>query len=98
MTLSSRSEGEVRGDRVLLDAACAGDERAFGVLLARHRAGLEEACGLMLGDPKRTEQAMVATVLTAWRERGLASSCPSVRVWLYRIAVRECMEALGCPR
>jgi RNA polymerase sigma-70 factor (ECF subfamily) len=85
-------------ESVLLDAARHGDERAFGVLIERHRPGLEKVCCLMLGDPQQAEHAMQEAVLTAWRERGLAASSPSVRVWLYRIVVRVCSEALGWPR
>jgi RNA polymerase sigma-70 factor (ECF subfamily) len=80
---------------VLLDAARGGDERAFGVLLERHGPGLEEFCGLMLGDPQHARHAVQDAALTAWRERGLAPASPSVRMWLYRIAVRVCLEALG---
>jgi RNA polymerase sigma-70 factor (ECF subfamily) len=77
----------------LVDAACGGDERAFGVLIERYRPGLEQACGLMLGDPERSERVVREAVLTAWRECRLASDCSSVRMWLYRIIVRKCMEA-----
>jgi RNA polymerase sigma-70 factor (ECF subfamily) len=80
----------------LVDAACNGDEHAFGALIERYRPGLERACGLMLGDPQRSERVVREAVLTAWRERRLASGSSSVRMWLYRIAVRECMETLGC--
>jgi len=82
----------------LLAAACAGDEQAFGVLLERYRPGLEAFCGLMLGDPQHAHDAIEEAVLTAWRERDLAATSPSVRMWLYRIAVRACAEAPACPR
>jgi RNA polymerase sigma-70 factor (ECF subfamily) len=83
-------------DAALLAAARRGDERAFGVLLARHRPGLETMCGLMLDDPQRAEQALQDAVLTAWQERALPA--PSVEMWLYRIALRACDEALGGER
>jgi RNA polymerase sigma-70 factor, ECF subfamily len=88
----------VSDESILLDAACGGDERAFGALLDRYRPGLEEVCCLMLGDPQRAGEAMGETVVTAWRERRLAVASSSVRMWLYRIAVDVCMDALGCPR
>ena len=96
MTISSCGGHEELDESVLLDAACGGDERAFGVLLEHHRPGLEEFCGLMLGDPQQAEQAMREAVITAWRERDLAPASPSVRMWLYRIAVRECSDDLEC--
>ena len=70
------------------------DERAFHVLLERHRGGLEVFCVLMLGDPQQAEHAMRHAVLTAWRERALARASPSTRIWLSRIAVRVCSDAL----
>jgi DNA-directed RNA polymerase specialized sigma24 family protein len=51
----------------------------------------------MLSDPQHAEDAMRDAILTAWQDRGLASACPSVRMWLYRITVRECIKS-GCPR
>jgi RNA polymerase sigma-70 factor, ECF subfamily len=81
----------------LLDAACGGDEQAFGVLLERYRPGLEGVCCLMLGDPQHAERAMREAILTAWQERGRAPASSSVRMWLYRITVRACLEALREP-
>ena len=74
------------------------DERAFHVLLERHRGGLEVFCVLMLGDPQRAEHAMREAVLMAWRERALARASPSPRIWLYRIAVRVCSDGLESKR
>jgi|SRR5947209_5156486 DNA-directed RNA polymerase specialized sigma24 family protein len=73
---------------------CSDDERAFGVLVEDHREGLEVLCRLMLGDRELGERAMGAAVLTAWRERAVADASPSMRIWLYRIAVRVCEGAL----
>src|SRR5438270_11057730 len=98
MTISSSSRRDDEHEWALIEAACGGDERAFGVLLERHRPGLEEVCGLMLGDHRHAEDAMREAILDAWRERGLASATSSVRMWLYRITVRECMKSDGCTR
>ena len=70
------------------------DERAFRVLLERDRGGLEVFCVLMLRDRQRAEHAMREAVLLAWRECALARASPSTRIWLYRIAVRVCSDAL----
>jgi RNA polymerase sigma-70 factor (ECF subfamily) len=94
MTSSSFGEHGGPDEWVVLDAARRGDERAFGALLDRHRPGLETVCCLMLGDPRLAERAMREAALNAWRERGLAPASSSVRVWLYGIAVRVCLEAL----
>ena len=98
MTISSGGWREDGDEWALVEAACGGDERAFGVLLDRYRPGLEEVCGLMLSDPRQAEDATREAILTAWRDRDLAVTSSSVRMWLYRIAVRECMNSVGCRR
>lgn len=82
-------------EAALLAAARAGDENAFGVLLERHRRGLECYCHLMLGDPDAARHAIADTAMTAWRERAVVDPEASVRMWLYRVAVRVCCEAAG---
>jgi RNA polymerase sigma-70 factor (ECF subfamily) len=82
-------------EAALLAAARAGDEDAFGVLLERHRPGLESCCYLMLGDPDAARHAIADTAMTAWRERAVVEPEASVRIWLYRVAVRVCCEATG---
>jgi DNA-directed RNA polymerase specialized sigma24 family protein len=85
-------------ESVLLHAARAGDERAFGIVLDRYRRGLEEYCSLMLGEPRTAHEAFQEIVLIAWRERELMTAAVSARMWLYRIAVRVCVETLdGSP-
>jgi len=84
-------------EAALLAAALAGDESAFGVLLERHRRGLECYCNLMLGDRHAAGDALADTAMTAWRERALVEPEASVRMWLYRVAVRVCCEATGEP-
>jgi RNA polymerase sigma-70 factor (ECF subfamily) len=69
-------------------------EWAFHVLLERHRSGLEVFCVLMLGDRQQAEHAMREAALAAWRDRPLARALPSPRIWLYRIALRVCSDAL----
>jgi RNA polymerase sigma-70 factor (ECF subfamily) len=95
MATSTGGRSDDQDEWALLDAACGGDEQAFGALFARYRSVLETVCGLMLGDPQEAEDAMRDAILTAWRERGLASAHSSVRMWLYRITVRECMRSDG---
>src|SRR5580700_7265793 len=84
-------------EAALLASAQAGDETAFGRLLEHHRRELEHCCLLMLGDPDAVKHAIADTALTAWRERALVEPRTSVRIWLYRVAVRTCCEAAGDP-
>jgi RNA polymerase sigma-70 factor (ECF subfamily) len=81
-------------ERDLLAAACAGDERAFGRLVGRHRPGLGLFCHLMLGCPREAEELVQETVLRAWRGRERAEDRASARSWLYRIATHACLDEL----
>src|ERR671936_2965133 len=93
MTNSSSASGNEPDERALLDAARAGDEHALGLLLDRHRSGLELYCYLALGDRAKARSAMAETALAAWEERGEQEPATSARMWLYRLAVRVCSEA-----
>ena len=88
---SSASENEPE-ERALLDAARAGDEHAFGLLLDRHRSGLELYCYFALGDRAKARSALAETALAAWDERSEGGPATSARMWLYRLAVRVCSE------
>lgn len=81
-------------DSALLLAAQAGDERAFGRLLHRHRDGLELYCILMIGDRDMAGDLVAAAMLTAWRERGLACPQTAAEIWLYGVVTRECFRAM----
>jgi len=93
VTSSSAPSGNEPDERALLDAARAGDEHALGVLLDRHRRGLELYCYLSLGDRANARTALTDTALAAWEERGEGEPATSARMWLYRLAVRVCAEA-----
>ena len=92
-----RTEDDHRaGEPALLLAAQAGDERAFGCLLDRHRGGLELYCYLMIGGDRDSARHLLEdAVLTAWRERGLVGPHTKTRMWLYRVTSRVCIEAAG---
>jgi RNA polymerase sigma-70 factor, ECF subfamily len=85
-------------ERSLLAAARAGDERAFGRLVERHREGLEHFCLLMLGDRRHAKCVLEESVLCAWRERELVEPIATGRLWLYRFAVLACLEDLDARR
>ena len=78
----------------LLTAARAGDGRAFGCLVDRHRRGLETYCYLMLGCPHEAGDVVHETVLRAWRELSRVEHGGSARTWLYRIATNACLEEI----
>jgi RNA polymerase sigma-70 factor, ECF subfamily len=85
-------------EQLLLAAARAGDEEAFGRLVERHREGLELFCFLMLGDAHDGKCALEETVLCAWREHGLVEPIATARIWLYRTAMVACLEDLDGHR
>lgn len=82
-------------DRALLQAAQAGNEEALGRLVAPYRRGLELFCGLMLGDAKQAERAMVQTMRTASSEVTGIRSPAGIRMWIHRITARTCLQAVG---
>src|SRR4051794_11428699 len=82
MTSSKSARGNEPDEQALLDAARGGDERALGLLLDRHRRGLELYCYLALGDQTKARSALAETALAAWEERGDGEPATSARMWL----------------
>jgi DNA-directed RNA polymerase specialized sigma24 family protein len=78
----------------LLDAAQRGDELALARLLAPHWCGLKLFCGLMLGDADAADRALTETARTARSEAAVIESAAAIRMWIHRIAMRVCVEAI----
>ncbi len=77
----------------LLQAAAAGDERAFGELVEAHRAGLRAHCYRMLGSLPDAEDVLQDALLKAWRGLPGFEGRSSVRSWLYAIATNAALDA-----
>jgi len=78
----------------LLEHARAGDDRAFGELVAPYRAELHVHCYRMLGTVSDAEDLVQETLLAAWRGLTGFEGRTSMRSWLYRIATNRCLNML----
>ncbi len=63
--------------------------------LERHRAALTGHCYRMLGSPEEADDAVQETFVRAWRNLDRFEQRSSLRTWLYSIATRVCLDALG---
>jgi RNA polymerase sigma-70 factor, ECF subfamily len=78
----------------LLQAALAGDQAQFGLLVAPHVRELHVHCYRMLGSFHDAEDATQETLLRAWRHLHTFQGRAPLRAWLYRIATTTCLKLL----
>jgi RNA polymerase sigma-70 factor (TIGR02960 family) len=78
----------------LVGRARAGDGQAFGELVGPYRRELQVHCYQILGSAADAEDALQETLLAAWQGLAGFAGRASVRVWLYQIATRRCLNAL----
>jgi RNA polymerase sigma-70 factor (ECF subfamily) len=67
----------------------------FEALVAPLRRELIAHCYRMLGSSHEAEDMVQETYLRAWRAFGAFEGRSSVRTWMYQIATRTCLTALG---
>ena len=82
-------------ERELLEAARAGDEDAYRLLVEPHRRELHAHCYRMLGSVQDAEDALQEALLRAWRGLPRFEGRSSLRSWLYRIATNTCLDAIA---
>jgi RNA polymerase sigma-70 factor (TIGR02960 family) len=85
-------------DDPVVDAATAGDDAAFALLVERHRRELHRHCTRMLRSTERAEDVVQEALLRAWRARGTFSGRSTFRTWLYRIATNACLDEIRRAR
>jgi RNA polymerase sigma-70 factor (ECF subfamily) len=78
----------------LIERARAGDEQAFGELVGSYRRELQAHCYRILGSVLDAEDTLQETLLAAWQGLAGFEGRSSIRVWLYQIATRRCLNAL----
>jgi RNA polymerase sigma-70 factor, ECF subfamily len=79
----------------LLEAARAGDERAFRHIVESHHGELHAHCYRMLGSVQDAEDAVQDALLRAWRGLPRFDGRSELRTWLYTVATNVCRDALG---
>lgn len=78
-----------------LVSARAGDEAAFGRLVAPLSIELRAHCYRMLGSFHDAEDAVQDALLRAWRGLAGFEGRSSFRAWLYTVATRVCLDAIA---
>ncbi len=83
-----------RTDPELLAAHVAGDDRAFGVLFARHRDRLWAVALRTTGDPETAADGLQDGMIAAFRRAGSYRGDAAVTTWLHRVVVNACLDRL----
>lgn len=85
---------ESTSDRELLEAHVAGDDLAFGELIARHKDRLWAVALRTTGDPEEAADALQDALISAFRRADQFRGDSAVTTWLHRIVVNASLDRL----
>ena len=80
-------------DAVIASAA-AGDEIAFGRIVAANHEDMRRVCAFITRDDAIADDAVQAAWSTAWRKIGTVRDPKGLRPWLMRVAINEAKQVL----
>jgi RNA polymerase sigma-70 factor (ECF subfamily) len=78
----------------VVEMAAAGDEVAFGRLVAEHQAVMARVAFVIVGDRALAEDATQAAWIAAWKKLPTVRDPASIRSWLVAIAANEARQLL----
>lgn len=81
-------------DRMAVQAALRGDQRAFGDLVARYQSAVYNMAYRMLGDPTEAEDAAQEVFVRAWNQLHTFQMDKRFSTWLLSIASHHCIDML----
>ncbi|MBE2320564.1 RNA polymerase subunit sigma-70 [Solirubrobacter sp. CPCC 204708] len=93
--MGQRSRQTTAPEATLIEAARAGDEKAFESLVAPYRRALHAHCYRMLGTLADSEDAVQDSMLRAWRGLAGFDGRSSLRNWLHRIATNASLDVIA---
>lgn len=85
-------------DRVLVEAARAGDLDAFETLVRRYQAPVYRIALRMLASEADAQDVTQDTFVRAWQALERFRGDSAVGTWLYRIVTRRCLDLLSARR
>ncbi|MCS4509473.1 RNA polymerase sigma factor RpoE [Xylophilus ampelinus] len=81
-------------DLMLVERTVAGDQRAYGLLVAKYQRRIERLIGRMVRDSDLVEDIAQETFIRAYRALHQFRGDAQFYTWLYRIAVNTAKKAL----
>ena len=78
----------------VVEAACRGDEAAFGKLFRAHYPRIHRTCFGLLGNDADAAEAAQQCFIKAWQKRDRFDFSSAYTTWLHRIAVNTCLDQL----